>query len=74
MSKARITVRRGRTLNTGNYTSARYDVGIEFDVDSRDELPRAFEKARKWVDNRLDDLINEGPDAEDTTGYVKDRS
>jgi hypothetical protein len=53
--KGRIKYGLGRTINMGNYENAKIEVGLELDVETadRDALDGWFEKARKWVNNKV---------------------
>jgi len=53
--KARIKFSLGRTINTGNYENAKFDIGVEQQVDCKDlaELERSLENMKDWVKQRV---------------------
>lgn len=51
-----IRVAGSRTLNLGNFESARIEVGIEVPT-SKDELEDAYEFATTWVSDKIDSAV-----------------
>lgn len=51
-----ITVEGGRTLNLGNYESARIGVHITVPCDN-DSLNEAYEYATNWVSEKIDEAV-----------------
>ena len=56
MSKLKFTVSYGRTVNLGNYESARIDLSVEFWRDEVD-INQAFEEVMREVHYRVADLV-----------------
>lgn len=68
---ARVTVTDGVTLNMGDYSSFRRDIGLELDVplgvaegedltpEQQAKIDRAHDKAKAWVADRLADVVDE---------------
>lgn len=54
----KIELNAGKTINLGNYESARIGVSITVPC-SRDEIPETFEFARKWVDSKMNELTKD---------------
>lgn len=59
MSKSRVTVLQGITLNLGNFNSARVDVGVETDALDGENVKDAMDRAYGFVEDYLDDKIQE---------------
>jgi len=53
-----VTVKFGQTINLGNYTTARIDVGLVVKCDPGDESV-IYEKAKAWIEGRMQDEVNE---------------
>lgn len=57
MKIKQITVTLGRTLNLGNYESARMDVGVTVDLDPDDNPSEVFEATYKTAKEKLNSKI-----------------
>jgi len=54
MSKATVEYSLTRALNLGNYESVKVHVGLSLDCDgSRDAVESVFEKAKRFVDEKI---------------------
>ena len=54
----RIKYSLGKTINLGNFQSARVDVGIELDYESAEDISSKFCFVRAHVREELDKAIN----------------
>lgn len=54
-----ITVSKGTTLNTGNYTSVRIDVEMVVSLDEGDDWDVEYEKLSTKVQKKLDEEARE---------------
>lgn len=54
----RVGFKAGMTINTGNYSSVRFDVSIEIPCDAV-EVDDVYEFAKNWVDNRAEEVVDE---------------
>lgn len=57
MKVREITVAVGRTVNLGNYESARVDVSVTVEVPPGEDADLVFTEAYKWVDAKLEKRI-----------------
>jgi hypothetical protein len=56
----RVKYSLGKTINLGNFQSARVDVGIEMDIDECDStIDRGFTLAKQAVKHHLNKSIND---------------
>lgn len=55
MAKAKsITVSLGLTLNLGNYESARFDAGIELELEPKDKAETVYAQAWKALEKQVE--------------------
>jgi hypothetical protein len=52
----KITINCGKTINLGNYESARVDISITVPT-TKDSLEDAYEFATSWVDNKMAEAV-----------------
>lgn len=55
----RVSVSLGYTVNAGNFESLRIDVGIEVDGAPGETPTQTYERASKWVTQKLQDQVSE---------------
>ena len=53
-----VGVKVGATINTGNYSSMRFDVTLNVPC-THDEIDSVFEFAKTWCDSKAEVIINE---------------
>ena len=53
-----ITVSAGRTINLGDYNSAKVEVSLSYPCDP-DDLDNAYEHVFGWVDGKMDKIMSE---------------
>jgi hypothetical protein len=49
----KISYSNGKTLNLGNYESARVDVSMEIEVDGSGAIENAYTMVKEWVDAKV---------------------
>jgi hypothetical protein len=59
MINERINIKFGRTINTGNYESLRYDVSLERDLTDKEDRTKVIEKETDYLINIVDKLVGE---------------
>jgi hypothetical protein len=62
MSNERINIKFGRTINTGNYESLRYDVALERDIMDKEDRTKVIEKETQYLIDIVDKLVGEFKD------------
>lgn len=55
---ARVQVKYGKTINLGNYESARIDIALEIPADM-DDLEPCYSFASEWVGAKMEELLKE---------------
>ena len=53
MKSRRIEVRRGQTVNLGNFESFRVDIGMSADITDKSDIAKEYEKMIDIVESRL---------------------
>jgi hypothetical protein len=57
-SKVKLKYSLGRTLNLGNYESARIDIGMEgMAGNEKSEIERFWKAMKKWVDDKVEEEL-----------------
>lgn len=55
----RVTYSFGMKINMGNYQSADFHVGLSTDVKEGETRDKAFARAKKYIDTRVEEEMNE---------------
>ena len=69
MKVKKATINMGRTVNLGNFESARFDLSIEAEVDAKEDLSgledAVAESLSSMIDRRLDTMLSKIKDNEE---------
>jgi hypothetical protein len=58
--KVKLKYSLGKTLNLGNYESARIDIGMEaMCLAEKQETEKVFKGMKKWVEDKVEEALEE---------------